>query len=70
MKAQKKIFFFSGPATKAKELKIAGNEFWPKKFPPKFWTKEPYFLSNIATNLSKNNDFAKSVHYSIDRSSY
>ena len=32
--------------------------------------KEPYFLPNIATNLSKNNDFANSVHLSIDMSSY
>ena len=29
--------------------------------------KEPYFLPNIATNLSKNNDFANSVHLLIDR---
>ena len=63
MKAQKKIFFFSGPATKAKELKIAGNEFWQNNSPQNFWAKRAIsFLSNIATDLSKNNDFANSVH--------
>ena len=43
-------------------LKIAGNEFWHKKILHKiFGLKEPYFLQNIATNLSKNNDFANSL---------
>ena len=35
-----------------------------------FGLKEPYFLLDIATNLSKNNDFANSVHLSIDIMSY
>ena len=35
-----------------------------------FGLKELYFLPNIATNLSKNNDFANSVHLNINMSSY
>ena len=62
----KRIFFYSHFS-----LKIAGNEFWRKKNLHKiFELKEPYFMPNIATNLSKNNDFANSVHLSIDMSSY
>ena len=50
------IFFSAAKAAKALPL------------PPPL---EPYFFEkNIATNLSKNNDFANSVHLSIDMSSY
>ena len=35
-----------------------------------FGLKEPYFLPDVATNLSKNTDFATSVHLSIDMSCY
>ena len=52
-------------------LKIARNEFWQKIILHNIaGVKEPYFLPNIATDLSKNNDFASSVHLSIDMSSY
>ena len=37
-----------------------GTNFDQKKSPQIFGLKEPYFLPNIATNLSKNNDFANS----------
>ena len=50
-------------------LKIAGNEFWQKDSPQIFWTKRAIFFRQIL-NLSKNNDFANSVHLRIDMSSY
>ena len=46
-------------------LKIAGTDF-EKKSPKSVWTiKEPYFCPIIATNLSKNYDFATRQHYLI-----
>ena len=57
--AKNKDFFFS--------LKIAGNGFCQKKILRQIFGA--MLLTNIATNLSKKNDFANIVHLSIDMSS-
>ena len=41
-----------------------------KNSPQIFWTKRAIFLPNSATNLSKNNDFANSVHLNVNMASY
>ena len=46
-------------------------KFWEKKSPQHFWTKRAIFLAKYCNKIvKKNNDFANSVHLSIDMSSY